>query len=150
MTLLDHAYIGVGDAARAAGIHPTRLLQWLDRGQIAIGPQDKPTTGSGDPRQLTLRRVLAFAIAAALHGRGIPVKVAYAVAAKFADEGSVDRAPGHLFLSGPTWLIADGPLPESARILNEAPSPSAPITIAVDLCAIVSVVKQRLAARRAA
>jgi hypothetical protein len=147
LTRLDHAHIPVGDAAAGAGITSDRLQKWLDRGQVVLGPHDKPTTGSGDPRLLTLRRILHYAVTAALYERGLPVKLAASVAFRFSDQPSPSRAAGELYPAGETLLYAAGPLPDSAIVINHRPKPAACVAIVVDVGAIVSETKARLASR---
>lgn len=145
---LDHPLVGTGDAAFAADIAYPMLALWIDRRQLPLSPTtDRAASGQGTTNLLSLRRTYQVGITAALHRRGIPVRLAAAVARRFSDEGSEGRGPGELYESGSTWLLADGPLIDSARVVNAAPAPSSVVAIAIDVGAIVATVRARLASR---
>lgn len=105
-------------AAKAAGLHPRRLQNLLDRGIVEFQQCDQPTKGSGNPRGHSKRRILQFAIIGQLTPLGILPKRAAAAAFEFSDRGNDQRAAGELFPLGRTILIgtADG-----AHVINVAP-----------------------------
>src|SRR5690242_18694232 len=109
-----------GEVARAAGIEPTVLQNWLNRGVILMSAGDREAAGAGRVRLFSFRRALQVAIAAELTRLGVPVSDAARHALEFTDIGGTaggfrkdredepdppSRPPGELFPEGKTFLI---------------------------------------------
>lgn len=102
MTAFDMAAVRTGDAAAAAGTTAETLQKHIDRGKIRLGSRDKDTTGSGDVRLLSVRRVVNAAVLMHLIRLGIRPSSAAAFAAMAVGEpggpppaGWFYRRPGH-------------------------------------------------------
>lgn len=145
MSALDLPRVRTGDAAYASGLAPAVLQQWLDRGLVTLSPLDKASSGSGDNRLLTIRRVTQIAIVTALNDHGVPVRVAAGMARRYTDEGNVGRQPGELYPTGSTFLVQD--TPSAARVVNELPVPFPMVAIAADIGEIVAYTAARLRSR---
>jgi hypothetical protein len=84
--LLDDPLYKLGDAAEAAALDVALLRSWLDREPIIeLGRFDQAPQGTGKPRLLTLRRIIAIAIAAELVELGIITSRAGRIATLFTD-----------------------------------------------------------------
>ncbi|OYW61530.1 MAG: hypothetical protein B7Z40_18340 [Bosea sp. 12-68-7] len=106
---VNFPFLRTGDVAFAARVPRKILLEWFDRGQVSLIPEDHASSGTGENRRLTLRTAYRIAIIADLYRLGLPVRKGAVIAAKFADHGNPGRDPGRLYDARyPTYLLALG------------------------------------------
>jgi hypothetical protein len=105
-------------AAEAAGVSATDLQRYANN-HLNFQPCDGQSSGSGDKRQYSTRRILQTAIIAEGKNIGISPKRAAKAALEFSDRGNSGRAVGELFPLGRTVILglADG----QSKVLNIPP-----------------------------
>ena len=144
MRVNELPFYELADAADAAGIPAERLSAWVLRGNISPAQR---ASGSGGRHKFSRDNVITIAIAARLWDFGLDPSDAFGLAAAWTEDTNQNRAPGELFPTGRTLLVADGDrLP---RIVNAdaAPPVHDRATVTIDLNAVVASVEPNLIER---
>ena len=120
---MDYPRFSTDQAARAAGLTPSALANWIKRlGNSMIRPDsddeapDRVFLGTGRARLFKRKTVMRIAIMAQVARMGLPLEFAHHCATTFIDVGSggaaygsepveIDRAPGGFFQDGGTALL---------------------------------------------
>jgi hypothetical protein len=136
------------DIVRAVGISAATLSQWCDRGIIELGEGDIASTGTGSPRQFSLKRVVNIALVAELIKIGVNLARAAEAAEMFTDEGSQDRAAGELFARGKTLLVISASTTAVINVRDGRAPPDFGPAVTVDCGEIVAHVDRALGTNR--
>lgn len=122
MHFLDVPRFSTAEAAAAAGIPTGTLNAQMQRGDIALAPDDVPEVrnpGTGRSRLFSARRILHIALTQRLAALGIALGTASRLALAFTDHGSADDdACGLLDEALPEPRMLGQPFPDDITVMQ--------------------------------
>lgn len=144
MRVADIPLYELSDAARAAGVPPIRLADWVQRGNVTPA---QPASGSGGRHRFSRNDVINIAIGQRLWKMGLDPSDAFAIAAAWMEDTRL-REAGELFPRGTTLLVARDDY--EARVINadQFGPESDSALLAINLNKVVAAVEPLLIERR--